>query len=141
VACRTRGRAGAVSEAVDEDLLRELQQRVVEMLNGDVRTRRVVHFCRNGCCAHAREAAVKIADLLITSIVSSLGTSQPSTSRWHTYEESMVPQAALLMLHQLGSRFQSSPLSGFPLLSNIESWFQPITSPMGPMCQCILYAR
>lgn len=104
----------AVSDAASEDLLRELQQKLCSLLNGDIRHRRIVHYCQ-GCCAHAREAAMKLADVLVTAFVSSLGTAQPSTSRWHTFEESMVPQTALMLLHQIGSRSHHTEIPLTPL--------------------------
>jgi hypothetical protein len=42
--------------------------------------------------------------LMISSALSVIGSSVPSTSRWHTFQTSMVPQSLLLLVHDIGSR-------------------------------------
>jgi hypothetical protein len=68
---RTRGHVMEV-QSREEPVLREAFSTMIDLLNGDLRSGQVQHYCRPGCCSGARDCAMKITDALITSFVERL---------------------------------------------------------------------
>ena len=105
---RSKGRDNE-KQGRHEPLLRELYDKLVSLLNGDVRLLKFCHIC-NSCCKNAREAAVKIEDAMVTAYAELLGADRPSTSRWYTFEPTLVHQGGVALIHDLGREFGHSAL-------------------------------
>ena len=64
----------------------ELFEKMRSLYNGDIRVQGTQHICK-GCCAGARQCALKMSDLTVEAIVRLIPDKLGSTSKHHTMEQ------------------------------------------------------
>ena len=84
-------------EAKHEPAIRLKMASLEGALTACIRRGRFAHVCP-GCCKNVGDAAKKIISSLRDAFFNDLSTARPSTAKWYTFEQSMVPQVGLIMI-------------------------------------------
>jgi len=97
---RTRGR-DAVRPGRNEDLLCSIFGVLRTMLTADINQSMAGHLCR-GCCGGPRDAAMKLADAMVSGHVEEIAGKPPSTAKFYTLEEVKTSLCGFYMIHKCG---------------------------------------
>lgn len=88
-------------EPKDDNRRRRAASLVVKYLNGDPRSRRLIHY-ETGCCANEQEAKDGVfAAIVEGGLLGGLAQTTPSKARWGSTTEALGEQMAGVMLHGL----------------------------------------